>query len=188
MPPKPDDSSAATPKEPEAPPAKSEPAEPEPAGGARSKSTSPPARRPLHNASEPVMIISSPGGATTTMDGRIDTSCKTPCSIEASPGRHTVVIAMPGYQMERRDVDVGSSPMELPAIMLRSAGGTLMLTSVPPGASVLVDGRPVPQVTPAQIQLSPGTHKITVAKDGLENSTTVEMGTGISRLRIPLAQ
>jgi serine/threonine protein kinase len=160
-------------------PPDTKPAEPEPEPVAR---RSPPRRQ--RAALQPVTIISSPGGATATMDGRPETACTTPCSIDAAPGRHTVAITMPGYQLERRDVDVGSSPQEMPAVVLRALGGTVWLTSVPSGAAVLVNGKRIPQVTPAQIPLAPGSYKITVEKDGRQASRTVEVRSGISYLRL----
>ena len=149
----------------------------------------PPVRRtPVRASAQPVTIISSPGGATAELDGRSDTACSTPCSIDASPGRHTLALTLPGYQIERREVDVGSSPMELPAIVLHAPGGTLMLTSTPSGATVLVDGKRIPQTTPAQIPLSLGSHRVTVQKDGREGTQMVEMRAGIMTLRITLEQ
>jgi predicted Ser/Thr protein kinase len=135
----------------------------------------------------PVAVISSPGGATATLDGRSETSCTTPCSLDAAPGRHTVALALPGYQVERRDVEVGSGPVEMPPVVLRSHAGTLMLSSDPPGASVEVNGRRVPQTTPAQIPLAPGTYRIVVEKDGRQSTSTVEIRNGeIKSLRVLL--
>jgi serine/threonine-protein kinase len=148
----------------------------------------PPPPRHAPTGPQAVTIISSPGGATVAMDGRSETSCTTPCSIDAPPGRHTVALTLPGYHTERREVDVGSGPVEMPAVILRAAAGTLMLTTVPSGASVLVDGSPFPQVTPVQISLSPGKHAITVEKDGKQISQTVEVTGGISYLKIPIGR
>ena len=136
---------------------------------------------------QPVTVISSPGGATATLDGRSETACTTPCSLDAAPGRHTVALAMPGYQMERRDVEVGSGPVEMPPVVLRSHAGTLMLSSDPAGAAVLVNGRRVPQTTPAQLPLAPGTYQITVEKDGRQSTSSVEIRNGeIKSLRVLL--
>ena len=123
-------------------------------------------RPPLPARVQQVAVISSPGGATATLDGRPEAACKTPCSLDAAPGRHTIAITMPGYQVEHRDVAVGSGPVEMPPVVLRSTGGTLMVSSEPAGASVSVDGKAVPQTTPAQLALAPGTYQITVEKDG----------------------
>ncbi len=156
--------------------------EKEPAEKASAEKTSPP-RRPRASV-QAVTIISSPGGATATMDGKPETACTTPCSIDAGPGRHTVAINLSGYQLERREVDVGSSPQEMPAVVLHPFGGTVWLTSVPSGANVLVNGKKISQVTPAQIQLSPGIYKITVEKDGKEASRSVEVRSGIVYLKL----
>ena len=142
------------------------------------------APRPRVAAAQPVMIISSPGGATATLDGKPETACNTPCQIDASPGRHTVALNLSGYQLERREVDVGSSAMEMPAVVLHPIGGTVWLTSVPSGASVLVNGQKIPQVTPAQIPLAPGTYKITVEKDGKQATRSVEVRSGIVYLKL----
>ena len=137
---------------------------------------------------QPVTVISSPGGATATLDGRAGAACTTPCALDAMPGRHTIAVTMPGYQAEHREVDVGSGPVELPAVVLRAPGGTLMLSSVPPGAAVLVNGKRITQTTPAQISLAPGSYKITVEKDGKQSTQTVEVGAKITFLRILLEE
>ena len=135
----------------------------------------------------PITVVSSPGGATATLDGRPETACKTPCSLDATSGRHNILVTMPGYQTEHRQVDVGSGPIELPPVILRAPGGTLMLTSVPPGASISVNGRKLTQITPAQITLAPGSYRVTVEKDGKENTSSVEVRDGVTNfLKVPL--
>jgi hypothetical protein len=114
-------------------------------------------------------------------------ACKAPCSLEAARGRHTIAITMLGYQVEHRDVDVESSAVETLPVILHPLGGTLLLSSVPAGAAISVNGRPIPQVTPAQIPLSPGTYTIAIEKDGKQASATVEIRNGaITHQRIVL--
>jgi serine/threonine-protein kinase len=138
-------------------------------------------------ATQPVSIISSPAGATATLDGNPQKACKAPCSLDAARGRHTISITMPGYQIEHRDVDVESSPVETLPVILRPLGGTLLLASVPAGAAISVNGRPIPQITPAQIPLSPGTYTIAIEKNGKQASATVEIRNGaITHQRIVL--
>lgn len=130
---------------------------------------------------QPVAVVSSPKGAVATMDGEMDTACATPCTLQVAPGHHSLEITKPGYDLERRDVEVGDSAVELPAVVLHQAQGTLMLTSDPIGAAVLVDGKRQPQVTPAQIQLAPGSYSITVEwKDGKQATRTVQIKDGIN--------
>ena len=152
------------------------------------KSQVPVERTPLPATSQPVTIISSPGGATAILDGRTATACTTPCWIDATPGRHTVAISMEGYHVESREVEVGSNPIELGGVVLKPLGGAIMLTSEPSGAAVLVNGKRTDKTTPAQIQLAPGTYKITVEKDGKQSSETVEVRGGLRYLKIALGQ
>src|SRR5215471_16543790 len=142
--------------------------------------------RPLPPQS--VTVTTSPSGATATLDNNPAAACKTPCTLQAAPGRHTVAITNPGYQIEHREINVGSLPMEMAPVLMRSMGGTLMLASEPRGATVLVDGRKIDQVTPAQIALAPGTYSITVMKDGQTATERVEMNNTIISRKIVIGQ
>jgi hypothetical protein len=168
----------AEPKPSPMPPPAATPAE---AANAENAPTEPPRAKPAPAiaVTQPVSIISSPAGATATLDGNPQKACKAPCSLEAARGRHTISITMPGYQIEHRDVDVESSPVETLPVILRPLGGTLLLASVPAGAAISVNGRPIPQVTPAQIPLSPGTYTIAIEKDGKQASAKVEIRNGV---------
>jgi len=136
-----------------------------------------------------VMLITSPSGATATLDGRQDQACTTPCSLDAAPGKHFISFSLPGYQIDREDLNVGSGPVEFPAVILHMLSGVLMLSSTPPGASILVNGKPVTETTPAQLSLPPGTYKIAVQKNGLQSVSTVEIHNGDTRvLRVTLGQ
>jgi serine/threonine protein kinase len=143
---------------------------------------------PVQRQPQPVSVISSPGAATATLDGHPETSCTTPCVLNALPGRHSISVSMPGYDLERREVFVGAGPVEMPAVVLHAIGGSLMLTSEPQGARVLVDGKPTGQVTPAEIRLRPGSYRITIEKEGKQVSQTVEVRAGISYLKLLLGQ
>jgi len=127
-------------------------------------------------------VITSPAGATATLDGRPEAACSTPCSLDAAPGRHTISIALPGYQAEHRDVAVGAGAMELPMVILRAAQGTLWVTSSPVGATIVINGRRYSQTTPAQIPLPPGSYTVIVEKDGAQNASTIEIRNGETKL------
>ncbi len=124
-----------------------------------------------------VMVVSSPAGATATLDGQADVACTTPCKLQASPGRHTIAITKPGYLYEHQDVDIGSEPRDV-QVVLRAPGGTLSVTSAPAGASISINGKKYSGVTPALIPLSVGTYNITVEKDGKQNTKKVEVQNG----------
>jgi serine/threonine-protein kinase len=143
-----------------------------------------PSRKPL--SLSPITIISSPAGAKATLDGRPDAACTTPCSVDAAPGRHTISVALDGYQTEHREVDVSTGSVEMPAVILRAVGGTLMVTSTPAGATVLVNGKATGKTTPAQIALPPGKYNVTIERDGRQATQPVQIGAGISILRFTL--
>jgi hypothetical protein len=139
-------------------------------------------------AAQDVMVVSSPGGATAILDGNSAIACITPCTLRSPPGRHTVSLVLPGHEIERREITVGGGPTEMPPIMLHAAGGTLMLSSVPPGATVAVDGKKLELITPAQVPLALGAHSITVEKDGKSTTETVDIKNGINYRRIAFGQ
>ena len=133
-----------------------------------------------HAATEPqpVQLVTSPGGAAATIDGHVDQSCKTPCSLNVTPGSHTVSFMLLGYQLELRRFDIGSAPYEMPAVILRAQTGTLMVTSVPLGAAIAVNGKTVTEITPATLTLPPGTYQITLQRNGVASNSTVEIKNG----------
>jgi serine/threonine-protein kinase len=147
------------------------------------------AAAPVRPAVPPeVSILSSPGGATATLDGNPSLACSTPCSLRAAPGRHMLALALPGYQIERREFTVGTGPMELTPVALRRAGGTLMLTSDPAGAAISVDGKRIDQLTPAQIPLALGVYSIMIEKGGRQATEQVEIKSGMTTRKIILGQ
>jgi serine/threonine-protein kinase len=153
-----------------------------------------PTQRPAQPAAllpEPaeVTVITSPAGATATLDGRRETACSTPCSLDAAPGSHTVSIAKDGYQTEQRKVAVGSGAMELPMVILHATQGTLWVTSSPAGAAITINGKRFPQTTPAQIPLPPGSYRILVEKDGAQRASALDIRSGETKvLKLSLNQ
>ena len=139
-------------------------------------------------APQDVTVVSSPGGATATLDGNPAAACRTPCTLSVPPGRHRIAVTIPGYEIEHREIVVGSGPVELVPVLLRAVGGTLMLSSAPAGASVTVDGKRIEAVTPAQIQLALGTYTVLVEKDGLHATERIEIKSGINYHKLTLGQ
>ena len=169
----------------EAPAPKEAESKPSPLGPAPAPGPGATAAKP-DRTPQTLSIISSPAGATAMLDGRADASCTTPCSMDAAPGRHTIAVTLSGYQTEHREVDVSAAPMELPAVILHAAGGTLMLTSTPQGAAVLVNGKPTGKNTPTDLTLAPGKYEITIELGGQRSTQTVTIGSGISYLKFTL--
>jgi hypothetical protein len=177
---------ALPPANPEEEAAKPAPSEPSPSVPKTERRPPPPAVRA--GVPQEVMFTSSPAGATATLDGNPSMACSTPCSLNAAPGRHTLSVVLPGHQIERREFTVGNDPLELTPVVLKAAGGTLMLTSDPTGAAILVNGKRIDQVTPAQIPLGLGVYSITVEKGGRQATEKVEIKNGIATRKIILGQ
>jgi serine/threonine protein kinase len=136
-----------------------------------------PKRGPANGPQE-VLVMSEPPGASAILDNNSEVSCKTPCILKVLPGRHTITVNHDGYQHESREIRITDSPLELSVVNLRARAGTLMLTSTPSGAAIFVNDRPVPQATPAQLSLPPGTYSVRVEKDGNKRAESIEIKDG----------
>jgi len=134
-----------------------------------------------------VVITSEPPAATAILDGNPSVSCKTPCILSVMPGHHSVSINQPGYQQERREINIIDSPQDVPRVTLRSLAGTLMISSDPPGASITLNGQSTSKVTPSQFNLPPGTYDVRLEKNGLQKSISVDIKNGETTFqKIPL--
>jgi serine/threonine protein kinase len=138
---------------------------------------------PRISAPQDVLVVSSPAGATARLDGNPAISCTTPCTLQASPGKHTISIASPGHLLESREVLVGSGPLEVPPVTLKASGGTLMLSSTPDKATVSINGHRMPELTPMTLTLAPGPYVVTVEKDGRQYTDTVVVKEGLTTYR-----
>jgi hypothetical protein len=63
-----------------------------------------------------------------------------------------------------------------------------MLNTVPPGASIRINGQLISQVTPAAISLKPGSYSVTVEKGGLTETQRIDVQDSPVYVRIPLGQ
>jgi serine/threonine protein kinase len=139
------------------------------------------------NGPQDVLVTSEPSGVTAVLDNNPAASCKTPCVLSVMPGRHTVTLNTDGYQRESREIRISDSPIELPMVTLRTHTGTLMLTSAPSGAAIYLNDKLIPQTTPIQLSLAPGTYDVRVEKNGIRKSESVEIRNGVtSFIKIPL--
>jgi archaellum component FlaG (FlaF/FlaG flagellin family) len=92
-------------------------------------------------------------------------------------GRHTLTVQADGYEVARRIFNVpGDASLYIP--LVRNTGA-LLLTSVPTGALVFIDGQQEGR-TPITVHLSLGTHRIVwVDGTGDQHQETVEVQSGI---------
>ena len=126
----------------------------------------------------PVNISTTPPGATAKLDARSDATCTTPCQLTARPGTHNVTVTLDGYEGESREFHAADQGVDVPLIALRSSTGMLMLTSDPPSASITIDGKAMGEITPARVSLAPGTHHVTIERDGVQSSSDVQIRSG----------
>ena len=126
-------------------------------------------------------LLSEPSGARIVVDDRSDASCNAPCTMSLPTGRHTLTAQLSGYTTARR-IFVLPDEHSL-YVPLAQNTGVLLVTSIPSGSTVIVDGRSYGQ-TPATLHLSAGVHHI-----ALMNGSAASRGSSQYRTRkLPGAQ
>jgi hypothetical protein len=117
-------------------------------------------------------LVSEPSGARIVVDGRSDASCNAPCTMALPTGRHTLTAQLNGYTTARR---IFVLPDETGLyVPLTQNSGVLLVTSIPSGSTVIVDGRRYGQ-TPATLHLSAGVHHIALANGTLHHDETINI-------------
>ncbi len=121
-----------------------------------------------------VELLSEPSGAKVVVDNRPDESCTAPCTLTLPNGRHTLTAELGSYNIARRIFTVPDSESVL--ISMTKSMGVLLVTSVPNGCTVLVDGKEYGQ-TPATLRLPAGPHRVAVTDGSRQHQETVEIET-----------
>ena len=120
-------------------------------------------------------LFSNPDGAAIEIDGRGDPSMKTPYfAYRLAPGPHEITFIKSGYVDEKKSVDVAAGKTAfVGATLTRAAVATSEVTfnSDPGGAEILVDGKGIGKVTPAQAVIVAGAHQFVLRKPGYEDAT-----------------
>ncbi|MGH9656057.1 MAG: serine/threonine-protein kinase [Bryobacteraceae bacterium] len=120
-------------------------------------------------------LLTQPPGATMIVDGDPKTTCSSPCTLSLPNGRHTLAIERTGYRTARRIFNVpDQSSLYIPLIKNM---GVLVVTSSPPGSTILIDGKPYGH-TPATIHVSPGKHQIELVDGSRHKRRTIIVQTG----------
>jgi hypothetical protein len=136
------------------------------------KRTLPAVARPP--AEHPVQVITNPPGADIVVDNAPEKTCKSPCSFQMLPGRHTLTAVLAGYRKENRIFEVAGQPREM-FIPLTQLIGRVQVESVPPGASITLNGQLRPEKTPATLLLPPGKYRLEVSLDGRRAEQDLEV-------------
>jgi predicted Ser/Thr protein kinase len=119
-----------------------------------------------------LQVNSKPQGAKVEIDGWSEPNWVTPFTAShLAAGYHTIAFTKPGYLTKTQAAEsaVGKS-MQVFA-ELSPAVSTLVITSNPAGANIWVDGRDSGKLTPAQLTVEPGPHRVVVRKQGFKDVT-----------------
>ena len=126
------------------------------------------------------LIDSIPQGAQLQVDGKSDPSWVTPFTVASlSPGKHVIAVSKSGYSSEIRAIDVAANSKSTLTLHLAPINALMVVNSTPPGAEVVLDGKPTARVTPAQFAVEKGSHTVLLRKQGyLEETATADLGAG----------
>ncbi len=114
-----------------------------------------------------IYVESQPRGALILLDGK-STGLKSPALLQGQPvGRHNVGLRLADYQTTDKQIDVALGQTDTVRWSLTLNPAQIQITSVPPGADILIDGKTHGQ-TPAGIQLEPGRYRLQLVLEGYE--------------------
>jgi predicted Ser/Thr protein kinase len=120
-------------------------------------------------------LLSHPEGAKVEIDGWSEPNWVTPFTAShLAAGNHTLVFTKAGYLPQSRMVESQSGKSIDVSAELTPAVSTLVVTSNPQGANVWIDGKDSGMVTPAQITVEKGAHRVTVKKAGFKDASADE--------------
>lgn len=121
---------------------------------------------------KPVRLLSIPPGAQIEVDHDVALVCIAPCTLELPVGRHTLEAKSGSSAVARRIFNLPDDSEV--TVTLASGVGTLLVSSSPPGALILVDGADRGN-TPATIHLPAGHHQLTVINGNRRTDDSVEI-------------
>ena len=129
-----------------------------------------------------VHVTSNPAGAKVTIGGVSETDWVTPFTThKIKPGEHDVTFTKSGYAPQKHKASVSAGKIANVSADLVAAVAKINIKSTPAGANILLDGNPTGKVTPAVLDVEPGTHKVMVRQPGYqEENTSVTLKEGES--------
>lgn len=136
-----------------------------------------PPKSPKAPTESAVAFSTAPGGSKVVVDNNAELSCTSPCSLSLPHGRHTVLATLEGYRPASRVLEVSRDLTY--TIDLDQQVGTLSVTSEPSGATIILNGKPRPEKTPAVLKLPIGSYHLQVKSGNVEtDDETVEIRDG----------
>ena len=139
-----------------------------PPPGLRATPTPQPAATIPHLATGRLTVTSNVPGAIVTVDGQKHPDWITPHSFNGlSPGPHTIQVAKEGYNTAQQSVTVAAGSESSMNATLTLPRGEIALSTNPPGAEVLIDGKSY-GLAPVRAQVDAGQHTFLVRQTGRE--------------------
>jgi predicted Ser/Thr protein kinase len=135
-------------------------------------------------------VTSNLPGAAITVDGQRQDDWVAPYTFpRLSAGRHVVVVSKPGYGDVQQILEIESGRTSTLDANLTVPSGAINIETVPPGAEVIIDGRPYGR-SPVEQVVSVGQHTYEVRLRGMasrDGTFTIREEGHIVRLRVPLS-
>jgi serine/threonine protein kinase len=140
---------------------------------------------PLQPAAR-VAIVVDPAEAEVSLDGKIITSTQL-ASLQLPVGRHNISISYPGYdpQQDQFTLVQGDNPPRRYSLKKKEEiapppeVGGIRITSVPPGASLSLNGKTIGRTTYEDQQIKPGSYKLLIRQEGYQDfSQTISVRSG----------
>ena len=147
----------------------------------------PPVVPPLKKTTGSLIITSSPEKARVKLDGK-DVG-ETPLNLaEVKPGTRQIEISLKDYHPRQIQAKVSVGSAATAHVNLELVSGNLKVQSVPAGATVAVDGKTLPGVTPLTVpNLQPGSHRVALSlSDHADSAVNVKVTSGDNSLRLTL--
>jgi serine/threonine protein kinase len=139
-------------------------------------SAPPPVIAPKPGFEQSIQFLTEPPGAQVVIDGNSSATCRTPCMLPLSAGRHSLTVQLAGYRPYPRVFNV---PQESDIFLqLAKVSATLSVTSTPAGATIELNGALQSNRTPALFTLAPGSYHFKVARSGASLDFDVQLRDG----------
>jgi eukaryotic-like serine/threonine-protein kinase len=125
----------------------------------------------LESLAKGLYVSSRPPGADIFINGAKQ-SGQTPATLPLAPGQYNLVLRLPGYEAYAGNVQVKDNiQTTLDAELKEKATSRVAwaeVTSNPKGAEIVIDGTSTGQLSPARVQVTAGSHIVTLRMEGYQ--------------------
>ncbi|HET7500320.1 MAG TPA: PEGA domain-containing protein, partial [Kofleriaceae bacterium] len=123
----------------------------------RPKKSPPPPAPPV----AALKFVVQPADATVEIGGK-EVGHGSPFEVQLEPGVLSVAVRRTGYKPWATQIALRDGEKQTVRVALEVGVAHLSVASQPPGLAVQLDGKPLEQVTPLELQIAPGAHQLVV--------------------------